>query len=359
MRTLYGMLLRAFLPVFIASSLFFMLALELVDLFANLFRYLKMDVAADDIFYLAFLYLPKCFHFSLPMSLLFSIAFILGTYYANNELISAFTSGISLQRLTMPFLLGGIVISVMNFFFEDQVVIPAYKKKMEMQKVILHEQSDLSRSNLAIISRGGQHIYYADYYNDRQQTLTGLILLERNEQGKLIRRWDSRKAQWKEKEWVLTGARLYYWDAELDSMTERYYQEIGVPEFQEPPETFQDKEQEWDQMTLKEAQRRIRKLRRTGLPSREIRTDYYKRYAFSLTPLVVILVSCAMGGRFKKNILLMSLLASLVISVVYYVVQMVAVLMAKLGYLPPAVGAWTAIGLSMAVGGILFKTAKT
>ncbi len=195
MKTLYGMLFRAFLPVFTASSLFFVMALQLVDLFANLFRYLKMEVPVEDILLLAWLYLPKCFHFSMPLALLFSISFILGTYYANNELISVFTSGISLRKLVFPFLAAGVLISMGNFFFENHVVIPTYKQKMEMQKSALHQRSDLSRSNLAVISDGGRQIYYADYYNDREKTLTGLILLEIDDGGNLIQRWDARKTE--------------------------------------------------------------------------------------------------------------------------------------------------------------------
>jgi lipopolysaccharide export system permease protein len=66
-----------------------------------------------------------------------------------------------------------------------------------------------------------------------------------------------------------------------------------------------------------------------------------------------------MGGRFKKNILLMSLLSSLGSAVVFYVTEMITMMMAKLGYIPPIVGAWFPVVLFVAVGVFLLRSAKT
>ncbi|MDA3809842.1 MAG: LptF/LptG family permease, partial [Spirochaetaceae bacterium] len=83
------------------------------------------------------------------------------------------------------------------------------------------------------------------------------------------------------------------------------------------------------------------------------------RFSFALTPFIVSMISCAFGGKFKKNILLMSLLSSLILSVVYYVIQMIMALMSKMGYIPPILGAWTSVIIFLIVGFGLFKTAKT
>jgi len=48
-----------------------------------------------------------------------------------------------------------------------------------------------------------------------------------------------------------------------------------------------------------------------------------------------------------------------VISVIYYVLQMVFVLFAKIGYLPPLAGAWGTFLIFLFVGFWLFKNART
>ena len=112
------------------------------------------------------------------------------------------------------------------------------------------------------------------------------------------------------------------------------------PEFNTAPFTFRKIVRDVDEMRLNDAREWIFSLRKAGLPYSEALTTFYRRFSFALTPFIVCLLSAAIGGRFRKNILLMSLLTSLIISVVYYVMQLVLAILANLGYISPAAGAW-------------------
>jgi lipopolysaccharide export system permease protein len=112
-------------------------------------------------------------------------------------------------------------------------------------------------------------------------------------------------------------------------------------------------------MDRAESQRYVAAIRKAGLPFREALTDYYRKYSFASTPLIVALIASSLGSTFKKNILLMSLLSALVISVVYYVSQMVSAILSKNGYIPPLAGAWSPFSLFLVLGFMLFRTART
>jgi lipopolysaccharide export system permease protein len=66
-----------------------------------------------------------------------------------------------------------------------------------------------------------------------------------------------------------------------------------------------------------------------------------------------------MGGRFRKNIILMSLLSSIGAAAAFYVMDMISMMMARLGYIHPFIGAWFPVFTFIAVGIALLKTAKT
>ena len=51
----------------------------------------------------------------------------------------------------------------------------------------------------------------------------------------------------------------------------------------------------------------------------------------NLSPLVLLFIACTISYRYKKNILLFSIITSLGIAVIYYVVQMVTLIMARQG----------------------------
>jgi lipopolysaccharide export system permease protein len=75
--------------------------------------------------------------------------------------------------------------------------------------------------------------------------------------------------------------------------------------------------------------------------------------------MIVMILSISMGGRFKKNILLMSLLSSLSSAVIFYVMEMITMMMAKLAYIPVIVGAWFPVLVFILIGLLLLKGAKT
>ena len=112
MSILARFLLRTFLPVFLAALVFFILIIQLVDLFANLVRYLNLEVPLASIAQVQLLFLPRALAYALPVALLFATGFTLGSLYSNNELIAVFGAGVPIWRFTAPLIALGLLLSV-------------------------------------------------------------------------------------------------------------------------------------------------------------------------------------------------------------------------------------------------------
>jgi lipopolysaccharide export system permease protein len=351
------MVLKSFIPVFITALSFFVLILQMVDLFANLWRYLNQDVSLANIVVIQLYYLPKCISFALPISVLFSTAYCLGEAYTKNELIAVFGAGIPLVRFVFPLLFAGILISAFGFLFEEYFVIETFKQKNDTVKAVLNESESFSNSNVTVLGENVRTIYHADYYNDQNNSLTGLIVTKRTERGGFQQRIDAETAVWADGLWNLQKVRVFtFRDGEI---FEEDFDALTDPEIALNPANFRNVTSNISEMRRKEAEEWLETLQRTGLPYREALTEYYNRYSFMFAPFVVALLSSAIGGRFRKNILLMSLLTSLVFSVIYYVAQMILRLLAKHGYVPPLVGAWSALLFFLFFGVILMRGART
>ena len=184
--------------------------------------------------------------------------------------------------------------------------------------------------------------------------------MERTENGEFLRRIEADTAKYDEEEkiWIFDNCRIFTADENGDINMEKIngYRNEAYNEF---PETFRNIIKDVKELEIKPARDWIRALKRSGLPYREALTDFHQRFSFALTPFIVTLISCAMGGRFKKNILLMSLLFSLGLASFYYILQMISVLLAKLGSITPLMGAWSGFFLFFLLGLILFRKART
>jgi lipopolysaccharide export system permease protein len=55
----------------------------------------------------------------------------------------------------------------------------------------------------------------------------------------------------------------------------------------------------------------------------------------------------------------MSLATSLIVAVVFYVMEMISMMMARLGYIPPLAGAWFPVFVFIVIGALLLRSAKT
>ncbi|AEJ19507.1 LptF/LptG family permease [Gracilinema caldarium] len=352
---LYKYIIRQIIPIFIGALLFFVLLLSLIDLFANLWKYLTYEAPFRSIGMVMLLYIPKCISYALPISLLFSIAYAFGDLYSKNELTIIFTSGIPLWKVSVPVIVLGIGLSVFSFFFEDMIVLPTLKAKKALSRTILHQQTSGSNSEVVVKTEEGRLVYLVDFYNDEEKSLNGIIIIERKSDGNLASIIRSRKALWNGSEWLLENPLMYHWNGDV-------YVASNIQDslhFSEQPDTFRRSTIDVEELSAIQAQLYIQDLKRAGLPIISALTDLYKRYAFALTPLIVILLSLSLGGFFKKNVLLMSLLSSLISAVLFYVAQMLFTMLAKLSYISPFAGAWSPVFMFLLFGIIMIRFART
>lgn len=357
MRLLQRYLLKLFIPTFVVAMLFFILLLQLGDLFANVVAYLQNGAQFKDIVKVMWLYIPKCIAYSVPLAILFAGSYTMGNLYAQNELTSIFSAGISLGRFTLPLLVLGFFFSVGMIFFEDNVVIKYFYEKTQLSKKLLQEEESLDTQDLVILSELGKIVYTADYFNAENQTLANAYIIIRDEDGNLSLVIKSSHMVWNEDRWTTDNAEAYRFDEKnIVSCLNNIPDNIILSE---PPANFQKNLSSVDEMRISEAKEFIAALKKNGLPYYEALSKYHRRFSFPFTIFIVLFFSISLGGKFKKNILLMSILFSLGIATLFYVTEMVTMLSAKWEYISPLAGAWTPIFIFSILSVYLLKKSRT
>ncbi len=350
-------LLRRFLPVFLGSIFFFCLVLLLVDLLMNLWSFISQEVPPSQILKVMVLYIPKTMSFSLPLSILFAVSYTLSDLYAKNELTAVFASGVSLFRFTLPLLLLSLLLTLGLFVFEDRAVVPTYARKTELQETLLNQQQSLNNDRIVIIAEQGRVVYKADYYNDTERRLVGLLVVFRDEEKGLLRIVRGESALWGDGHWECPDATEYVMEGRaLDSRTIS----AGTMDLLvEPPETFRNNTIDVETVSVAEARAHIARLRRAGLPVAEAASLYYKKFSFPWVVFIVVFLSIGLSGKTRKNVLLISLVLCIMAAVLFYVTQMVTMLLAQFGYLSPFLGAWFPVVLFIFLSVVLLRFART
>ncbi|MCL2214207.1 MAG: LptF/LptG family permease [Treponema sp.] len=348
-------LLRQFLPIFLVAVSLFSFVLLLIDLFANITRYLNNEVPILKILQIGLYYIPQCISYALPISLLFAAAYTLGDLYARNELTCIFSAGIPFRRFSISLLAVGFFVSILSFFFDDKLVIPTMKLKNDLSRRALNQYITQSDSDIVIKTRSGLLTYSVDYFDNDRKILNGVSIIEMSESGEFISQIRASSAEWRETHWEFRNALIYKYDngilrvSSLDPDTS----------YNEHPDIFRRSAVIIEELPVKEARLLVEDLRSVGLPYFSAQADYYHRFSFSSTSFIVMILSVSMGGRFRKNILLMSLFTSLAAAVVFYVTEMMSMAMAGLNYIPAVFGAWFPVIIFIFIGFFLLMSAKT
>ena len=357
MKTIHKMLLKILFPTFIIFLFFFIMVFQLIDIFSSIWRYINNEVPLADIGYIALLYMPKCISYSLPVAFLFAITFSLGSLYDNNEMIALFGSGINLYKFVMPLIILGLILSIGGFIFEDKIVINTLKEKNETVRRVLNLTENYSKNNVTIISANNKIIYNANYYDDKNELISGLSILERDENDNPKFRIDALTAKWNGTNWVLRNCDVYVFTE--DAVKKTTYSEYDELRFSEKPEFFRKITRNIDEMEFEDAKVYIDSIRSAGIEYSEPLSEYYKKFSYSFICLIVALISSSVGSYIKKNVVLISLLISLGIVVIYYVFQLITMAMARTGNIYPALGAWSPFVVFFVLGLLLFKYARS
>jgi lipopolysaccharide export system permease protein len=348
-------LVRQFLPIFFVAISMFVFLLLLIDLFSNLVRYLNNEVPMLTILKISLYFIPKSVSYAMPISLLFAAAYTLGDLYAKNELTTVFSAGIPFWRFSIPLLVIGVIASIFSFFLDDIIVIPTLKVKNDLSRRALRQHITESNSDIVIKAKNGRLIYSVDFYDHERLILNGVNIIETNESGEFISQIRAPSAVWAETYWEFRNAVIY----EYEDGILRVHPFLTDVLYNEPPDMFRRKAVNVEELPAKEAGLLVDDLRGAGLPYFQAQANYYHRYSFAAASFIVMILSISMGGRFRKNILLMSLFTSLSVAVVYYIMEMLSMTMAGLNYIHPFTGAWFPVFFFIILGVLLLRSAKT
>lgn len=360
MKVLQRYILRQTLFTWLNSLAFFTVIILLLDLFTNINIYISSSVPISSILYLSALYIPKAMSYAVAPGLLFAVTYAISSLHSRNELVSILNSGISFFSFIRNVILLGLFLSILGFLFQEYVVIDTFRQKEELTNSIIGYSSSYNNNDVVLIAEDQSTVYYARYYNDRKQKLSDVLIIERDDSGLLSKRIDIEEAVYDEssQSWECFSVTTYLiMDGKVQT---EYIDSMSLPDELFTPEDFQDITFNIQEMHIEEARKYIQKIRSIDQKKyASLLTDYYERFAFSLTPLIVVIISCSLGSRFKKNILLYSLLLCIIISVLYFVFEMLTILLAKQHFIPPLVGAWLPVVVFSCIGILLLRHART
>ncbi len=235
------------------------------------------------------------------ISVLLSVIITFAVMHRNNEITAIKASGISVFRVTTPFILLGLFISLINFVLAEGMVPAANARVSELWSYEMHHEENRpqaeSQQRYKGWYRAERAIYNVRRFRDRAGVIEGVSLYFFDDDFKLNRRVDARRGVYKDGMWT------FYHGTDKTIGDKGHFKTSSFAEkqilLQAKPEDFKYEDKTADQMSLAELDAFISKLEREGYDTTYYQID--RQVKFSLPFVCTVLILIAIPLTLRQN----------------------------------------------------------
>jgi lipopolysaccharide export system permease protein len=335
------------------------------DLFDKIDEFQTAKLTAKEVVQYYLIRTPDLLSTTTPIALLLALLYTLSNHGRYNEIIAMRAAGMSLARISVPYILIGTMLSVAIFLLNEELVPNAAEKAEALKNKNLTAAAE---------SKGWQ--YRVNFRNARENRIWNIgafntrtyDMVEPHVEWKLAdgthRQIIAKTAARTNDQWVFRNVELFSYsqkvDFEKDLLPIRTNQ-LVMAEFSEKPEEIKAQVRfsrlkvldAWKrpQFSLGEISYLLSHLELNPQDRDFLKTQYHMRLAQPWTCLVVSLIALPFGARStsRRNVFV-GVASSIFICFVYFVIMRSGHALGTSGTVPPWVGAWMPNAVFAAIG---------
>ncbi len=356
MKILDRYILKKFLTIFLFTMVAFLAIFHVVDVIEKIDYFLKSQMTITQILIFYYYQLPYYIDLAIPMSLLLASVFTIGILIKHNELAAIKSSGISMYRITSPILILGFISVIGLFFFEDYVLIPSSRKKIEIEKRDMKRHRRNSKklfSNITFQDSPHRNIVISKFRSTNNTAYN--ITIQETANNKLTQRIDAKKMTWNSENhsWKLTDFKIRNFNQAGDEISFKITQDSTFY-FRLKPEDISNINIKPEEMRYSELKTFIKNLKESGNDPTRWEVNLYYKLAFPMTNFIVILFGLPLAALKHQKSISFGAGISLLIIFLYYGFVKFGQVLGFNGILSPGMGAWLGNIIFLSCGLILF-----
>jgi len=343
---------RRFLDVLLFALIAFMAIFIIVDQIEKLDTFIHQKVPKLVIAKYYLYYLPYIIILTLPVAMLLSSLFSVGTMARQNEIVAMKASGLSLYRILAPLFIIAVVISIGALLFGEYVVPTASAKRAYLTDEYLEKQRQNWRKRINnLYMRDDQDRLISMRYFHAATNVGNVVSIRMFDGERLASRIDARLMSWQDSVWVLTDGyeRTFLADGKEEAHA---FSKMTLRDENLKPEDFAKTLKQPEEMSYTELKVFVEEVRRNGGDVNRWLVDLYLKIAIPFANLIIVLFGAPLSSPKRRGSAATGFGISLAICFIYFGIVKAAQTMGHSGILPPMMAAWIA-NLIFATSGVL------
>lgn len=353
------------LDLYVLGSFFYWVILTLVTFMILFDAFTLFDLLGDIaknhvslavvVSYFAHL-LPMMVYQLLPLAALVATLITIGLLAKNNEITAFKASGISLFRLAMPLILGGVLLTA-GLFLLDNTILPYANQRQDALHARIQGRPSQTYSQPAHQWIFGEHniIFNYQLFDPDGNLFGGLNIFELDPATSQIRRRIfASRAYWEPNlnSWILENGWIRdFSGASIESY--RTFRVDSLPEFTEGPSYFKREVFQYSQLNWRQLGSYIRSLQKAGFETARLSVEWHKKFAFPLIAAIIVFLAIPFALLVGTRGAVGGIALAIGIAIAYWSIAALFEALGAVGQLPPFVAAWAPDAI-FAFGGLYF-----
>ena len=284
--------------------------------------------------------IPDIIRLTTPLALFLACVYLTGKLAQEYQLLALHTSGVSLRRLLLPYLVVGILAAAFLFAFGGWVVPKSNQIVIDYEQQFLKDAprqvdvTDIHRQN-----RPGS-ILSVGYYDRKARTAHRVTLLRYGSRQRLEHRIDAGRMSWNDSLslWRMHDVIERSFSPERQDHVQR--RELDTL-LQVLPRDLARTERDIESMTIPEAREYLASLRRSGVQEvSRPEVSYYSMFSYPVAAVVVVLLSVPLSSVRRRRGQAIQLAIGLFVAFIYLALLKISEPLGYAGALPPLVASW-------------------
>ena len=320
-----------------------------VDLVGHLDKFIDRQVGWGFIgkYYLYFV--PYIIYLILPVTVLLTTLFSLGSMTTANEITALKASGFSVYRILYIVGVPALLLSLFTLTFGESVVPYFNKKRMDIYRTEVEKvpKTSTTRRGRIYLTEGSKRLININHFNAEKLSGFG-INVQDVENNKLLYRMDAARMRYQKDHWIFSDVVIR--DFRGDSLK---VQKMGVYEWRElqfKPDDLMKFQAEPEEMNYNELKEFVNRLVETGASATRWRVDLENKLATPFAAFIIVIFGVPIAVTKRRSGLMVGFGISLLVAFLYFGIDKAIQVLGYKEIVPPFPAAWGSNILFMIVG---------
>lgn len=296
-------LLREMVAPFLMGVLFFVVVLTGHYFYWAIKSIVGQRAPAKDLLLMVVYLMPQAAALAIPIGMILCTCIVLNRLGREMELMALRASGVSVQRIMMPFVVVALIVTAFDFFLNDRIVPESNRRANQIiYRLAYINPTPLIESD-KFFKVSDDLWFYVRQVNYQLNRLDGVLVYQR-----APHQWQFPQAivaQWAQKDpndnrWVLHNGVVHKFDEKGNLVAQLPFRQQVIHLPPELPLLINDNRRPHE-LSTSELRQRIEMLDKTGQTSYELQVAYHFKFSVPAATLVMTLWAAPLTIRFARS----------------------------------------------------------